>query len=72
MQVGTVDQLDVMIYNIAGYFVQQLEISDPNLGEPNEIVWHTEHQEPGVYFAHVAASRDTQVETKVLKIAIIR
>ena len=52
--VGTPTQVKINIYNASGRFVESLKKTDLTLNEYNEIKWHPENLNAGVYLAEVA------------------
>ena len=63
--------MEILIYDVAGFFVEKLTMDDPVQGEVNEIVWDVQKVESGLYFANVEATQGTESENKILKISII-
>ena len=61
--------VNINIFNINGYKVDQLTLSNPIINEYNEIVWNTGSLESGLYFAEII-SNDTS--ENIIKIVIGR
>ena len=70
--VESAEKVDVLIYDIAGYFKENLTIDTPLQGEVNEVIWDVSGVESGMYFANVVATRGTESENTILKIAVVR
>ena len=69
--VESAERIEIMIYDLAGYFLKQINFEGPQKGAIEEKMWHVRDIEPGVYFANVTAWSGDQSETKVLKVAVI-
>lgn len=69
--VESAEKVEILIYDVAGFFVEKLTMDDPVQGEVNEIVWDVQKVESGLYFANVEATQGTESENKILKISII-
>ena len=69
--VESAERIEIMIYDLAGYFLKQINFEGPQKGAIEEKMWNVGDIEPGVYFANVTAWSGDQSETKVLKVAVI-
>ena len=69
--VESAERIEIMIYDLAGYFIRQINFEGPLKGAIEEESWRVRDIEPGVYFANVTAWSGDQSETKVLKVAVI-
>jgi hypothetical protein len=69
--VESAELIEIMIYDLAGYFLKQINFEEPKKGAIEEKMWHVGDIEPGVYFANVTAWSGNESETKVLKVAVI-
>ena len=69
--VESAERIEIMIYDLAGYFIKQINFEGPLKGAIEEKSWRVGDIEPGVYFANVTAWSGDQSETKVLKVAVI-
>ena len=69
--VESAERIEIMIYDLAGYFIKQINFEGPLKGAIEEKSWLVGDIEPGVYFANVTAWSGDQSETKVLKVAVI-
>ena len=64
--------IDINIYDLAGYFIKSFNVQSINNGiQIKELGWDTTELHPGVYFAHVSASNNDEVQTKIVKIAVV-
>lgn len=72
VQVESAERVDVTIYDIAGYQVDSMTLTDLQKGLANEISWDISNVEPGIYFARVVVSKGNQTEEKVIKIGVIK
>jgi hypothetical protein len=69
--VESAERIEIMIYDLAGYFIRQINFEGPSKGSIEEESWRVRDIESGVYFANVTAWSGDQSETKVLKVAVI-
>lgn len=69
--VESAQSLEIMVYDIAGFFVRRFKLETPVQHEVNEVTWNVTNVEPGVYFAVVNATNGSQQESKQIKLAII-
>ncbi len=69
--VESAERIEIMIYDLAGYFIRQINFEGPLKGAIEEESWRVRDIESGVYFANVTAWSGDQSETKVLKVAVI-
>ncbi|MFQ6674637.1 MAG: T9SS type A sorting domain-containing protein, partial [Fidelibacterota bacterium] len=69
--VESADRVEIMIYDVAGFFVRKFTMDSPVRSEVNEVVWDVSGVESGLYFANVVALRGDDSESKILKIAVI-
>ena len=69
--VESAERIEIMIYDLAGYFIRQINFEGPLKGAIEEESWRVRDIESGVYFANVTAWNGDQSETKVLKVAVI-
>jgi len=69
--VESAERIEIMIYDLAGYFIRQINFEGPSKGAIEEESWRVRDIESGVYFANVTAWSGDQSETKVLKVAVI-
>ena len=62
----------IHIYDLAGYFIESYSSQVSGLGH-NVIEWklETEKFEPGVYFGHIEVTDNENIETKIIKIAVL-
>ena len=64
--------INVMVYDLAGYFIRSFTASQNEEGnQVTEWVWDVAELESGVYFAHVEASNNENIETSIIKVAVI-
>ena len=64
--------IELIIYDLAGYFVKKFEKSNLNPGKQvSEWEWDVTNIESGMYFAHVSAVNDKNINTNIVKIAVI-
>lgn len=71
MTVGTAESVTVNIYDLAGFFVERIEVEPVLQNEVNEVTWDASKIESGVYLANVEASFSGKSASKILKIAVI-
>ena len=69
--VESAERIEIMIYDLAGYFIRQINFEGPSKGAIEEESWRVRDIESGVYFANITAWSGDQSETKVLKVAVI-
>lgn len=69
--VESAQSVEIMIYDVAGFFVRRFKMNAPVQREVNEVTWNVTNVEPGVYFAVVNATNGSQKESKQIKIAVI-
>jgi hypothetical protein len=69
--VEAAQSVEIMIYDVAGYFVRRFTMESPIQHEVNEVTWNVANVEPGVYFAVVNATSGSRQESKQIKIAVI-
>ena len=64
--------INVMVYDLAGYFIRSFTASQNEEGnQVTEWVWDVAELESGVYFAHVEASNNENIEISIIKVAVI-
>lgn len=71
IQVREAARIEVLIYDLAGYHVDDFKIEDPLPDQVNEITWNVNGLAAGLYFAKVVATKGGQRESKILKIGVI-
>ena len=69
--VESAEEVEVEIYDLAGYFVKRLQLENLIQGEVNEVVWDVSGVESGVYLANVQATKGSDWENKIVKIAVV-
>jgi len=69
--VESADRIEIIIYDLAGYFIRKINFEGPLKSAIEEESWRVRDIEPGIYFANVTAWNGDQSETKVLKVAVI-
>jgi len=69
--VESAEKIDIMIYDIAGFFVEKINIESPTQGEINEVIWDVSRIESGLYYANVLATKGNKSKNKILKIAVV-
>jgi len=69
--VESAERIEIMIYDLAGYFIRKINVEGPSKGAIEEEIWRVRDIESGVYFANITAWSGDQSETKVLKVAVI-
>ena len=69
--VEAAQSVEIMVYDVAGYFVRRFTMKTPVQHEVNEITWNVANVEPGVYFAVVNATNGSREESKQIKLAVI-
>jgi hypothetical protein len=66
------EQIKVILYDLAGYFVTDFNIDNLRPGlQVSEWEWEVSEVESGMYFAHVSAIDNSNISTDIIKIAII-
>ena len=65
-------EIKIDIFDIAGDFVQSLSDDSPNILDYDEIVWNVSDIQSGVYFAIVKAEKSGKIETKTIKIMVVK
>ncbi len=65
------EEVKVEIYDLAGYFVERFQFDNLIQGEVNEVVWDVSGVESGVYFANVKATKGSDWENKIVKVAVV-
>ena len=64
--------IDIKLYDLAGYFIKSFSANSILNGiQVKELVWDTSELHSGLYFAHVSVSNDDEVQTKIVKIAVV-
>ncbi len=64
--------INVLIYDLAGYFIRSFNaVQNEEGNQVTEWVWDVGDLESGVYFAHVEVSNNKNVETSIIKVAVI-
>ena len=64
--------INVLIYDLAGYFIRSFNaVQNEEGNQVTEWVWDVGDLESGVYFAHVEVSNNNNVETSIIKVAVI-
>ena len=69
--VESAEKIDIMIYDVAGYFIHKINFLNPIMGMIEERVWNVDQIEPGVYFANITAWSGDTSETEILKVVIL-
>ena len=69
--VESAEKIDIMIYDVAGYFIHKINFMNPIMGMIEEKVWNVDQIEPGVYFANITAWSGNTSETEILKVVIL-
>ena len=69
--VESAEKIDIMIYDVAGYFIHKINFMNPIMGMIEEKVWNVDQIEPGVYFANITAWSGDTSETEILKVVIL-
>ena len=69
--IESAEKVDIMIYDLAGYYIKKIDFINPVKGAIEEKVWDVGNIEPGVYFANITAWKDDSSETLILKVAVI-
>ena len=65
-------KVNITIYDLAGFYIRSFNADLFQTGHQiSEWVWDVTDVEPGVYFAHVAASGEQGTETRIIKIGVI-
>ena len=65
-------KVNITIYDLAGFYIRSFNTDLFQTGHQiSEWVWDVTDVEPGVYFAHVAASGEQGTETRIIKVAVI-
>ena len=65
-------KVNITIYDLAGFYIRSFHADLFQTGHQiSEWVWDVTDIEPGVYFAHVAASGENGSETHIVKVAVI-
>ena len=65
-------KVNITIYDLAGFYIRSFNADLFQTGHQiSEWVWDVTDVEPGVYFAHVAASGEQGTETRIIKVAVI-
>ena len=64
--------IDIKLYDLAGYFIKSFSANSILNGiQVKELVWDTSELHSGLYFAHVSVSNDDEIQTKIVKIAVV-
>ena len=69
--IESAEKIDIMIYDLAGYFIHKINFVNPIKGSIEEKVWQLSQVDPGVYFANITAWNGSESETVILKVAVI-
>ena len=69
--VESAEKIDIMIYDVAGYFIHKINFMNPIMGMIEEKGWNVDQIEPGVYFANITAWSGDTSETEILKVVIL-
>ncbi len=65
------DEIVITVYDLAGLFVERMEIFPVRPYQVNEVIWDVRNIESGVYLANVEASSGGKSDSKILKIAVV-
>lgn len=69
--VESAERIEIIIYDVAGFYIDTLTMESPVRGEINEVVWDVSGVDSGVYFANVLATRGVKSQNKILKISVV-
>ena len=69
--IESAEKIDIMIYDLAGYFVHKINFINNAMGIIEEKVWQVDQVEAGVYFANITAWNGNNSETEILKVVVI-
>ena len=69
--IESAEKIDIMIYDLAGYFIHKINFVNPIKGSIEEKVWQLSQVDPGVYFTNITAWNGSESETVILKVAVI-
>ena len=69
--IESAEKIDIMIYDLAGYFVHKINFISNGMGIIEEKVWQLNQVEPGVYFANITAWNGSDSETEILKVVVL-
>ncbi len=64
--------VSINIFDIAGNFVKSFSQNNPNINYYNEVTWDVSDVESGVYYAIVKAEKGNNMESKTVKIMVIK
>jgi len=70
--VESAENVEIIIYDFAGYFVKRYKMTNLVPGIVHERNWNIDKVESGVYFVNVTATKGTETDLKILKIGIIK
>lgn len=70
--VESAEEVEIMIYDFAGYFIKKMSLDELSQGTIQELSWNIDNIDSGVYFANVTAKSGSKSETKILKIGVIQ
>ena len=69
--IESAEKIDIMIYDLAGYFIHKINFINDEMGIIEEKIWQLDQVEPGIYFANITAWSGNNSETEILKVLVI-
>jgi hypothetical protein len=72
VKIGRANSVKIYIYDIAGYFLENIEMTSINTDSPSEVVWDISDVDAGIYFAKIHGEYQGNSKDHVIKIGVIR
>jgi hypothetical protein len=72
VQIGRANKVKISIYDVAGYFIENIDMTLINADSPSEVVWDIRDVEAGVYFAKIHGEYQESSKDHIIKIGVIR
>jgi hypothetical protein len=72
VQIGRANKVKISIYDVAGYFIENIDMTLINTNSPSEVVWDIRDVEAGIYFAKIHGEYQETSKDHIIKIGVIR
>ena len=70
-QVESANHIECKIYDLAGFYIDKLVLSNPIQGMPNEMIWNVSDVESGIYYIDITAKRNSKTQSKLIRAGIV-
>ena len=71
VQVESANHIECKIYDLAGFYIDKLVLSNPIQGMPNEMIWNVSDVESGIYYIDITAKRNSKTQSKLIRAGIV-